>query len=171
MKIKMDNKWTKDPTLKGLAIQLSEVDDINFERLRRLKRTGLFTMHTVPVLNRFINACEYMHDCGIDSGFLQHVADADGRDGRLLLLNAAHKIGWEEPDSTLANITDRFVFNLLVTKGMLTFNKKVNKAAHVDGLSSFLKAPISEKKAKELHGKSRKSLNFGFGSAGHDYSK
>jgi len=37
-------------------------------------------MSTVPVLNRFINACEYMHDCGIDSGFLQQVADADGWD-------------------------------------------------------------------------------------------
>jgi len=171
MKLNLDNKWTKNPTLKDTAVRLSEVDNINFGRMRRLKKTGLFRLSTSSCIMNFVNACEYMHDCGIDSGFLQQVADAEGPEARLVLINAAHRIGWNEPDSTLAGITDRMFFYRLKEKGMISYNKNKRKAAHIDGLSSFLSNPIDKEKAKGRCVVPRRNLNLGLGYTGHSYDK
>jgi len=47
---------------------------------------------------------------------------------------------------TLDGTTDSLLLELLIAKGMRYFNKTIKTSVHIDGLYSYLKAPINKKK-------------------------
>jgi len=57
----------------------------------------------------------------IDSGFLQHVANAEEPEARLLLLNAAYVIGWRYP-SLINEYNDTYILNFIIKKGIKCFD-------------------------------------------------
>jgi len=92
----LNNKWTKNHAHREIALYLSNINELNFERLKILSRTGLFDNTIAPYPHYFIQACEFMYDCKLDAGFLQQVAMADGKEARMRLMNAAYHFGWQE---------------------------------------------------------------------------
>ena len=90
--------------------------------------------------HNFINSLEFLYDCGLDSGFLQQVANAEGPEARLLLLNAAYVIGWRYP-SLINEYNDTCILNFLIKKSIKCFNKNSAAVSHTNWLSNTLKKP------------------------------
>jgi len=108
----------KKLTFKNIQHHLLATEDDNFQRLKLLRQSGLF--HKKDELNNLIDACEYLHDCGLDSGFLEQVAGADGIGGRLELMQKAHDNGWhKECDCVFGGTCDFIIVSLLLQKGMV----------------------------------------------------
>ena len=86
----------------------------SFERLATLAQTDLYQRHRHTALN-FLEAVEDMHDRGMDHGFLQRVANANGETARCHLIQSAYANGWNEDGV----IDPRLVINLLQRKKLL----------------------------------------------------
>jgi len=111
-------KRAKKLTFKNIEHHLLATEDDNFQRLKLLSQSGLF--HKKDELNNLIDACEFLHDCGLDSGFLQQVAAADGIEERLQLMKKAHDHGWhEECECEFGGTCDFSIVSLLLQKGMI----------------------------------------------------
>lgn len=104
-------------TLDSVREELPYVDPNNYERLRVLRRSGLFRKNMSDIAN-FVDACEFLYDCGVDSGLLREVASADGPDSRLTLMRPVYEDGWGGT-GVLAGIFDKMITSLLVRKGVV----------------------------------------------------
>jgi len=108
----------KTPTFNNVEHRLIAIENDNFQRLKMLRQAGLF--HKKDELHNLIDACEYLHDCGLDSGFLQRMAAADGIKARLQLMQQAHNNGWHDDcECTFGGTCDLTIVSLLLKKGMV----------------------------------------------------
>jgi len=86
----------------------------DFERLQTLCQAGRFRRHRHLVLN-FMDAVEFLHDKGLDGGFLQRIADENDGIRRSGLMQDAYEIGWNGQDS----INPQLIINLLQRKQLV----------------------------------------------------
>jgi len=100
-----------------VTVGLDEIDNSDFGRLRALRQTGQFAQHATDMLN-FLHACEFLHDGGLDDGFLRQVAAADGPGARYVLMRAAYMGGWSRIGGDRA-IVDSDMVALLLRRGLM----------------------------------------------------
>jgi len=105
-------------TLESIQEQLPHVDNTNFGRLRVLQQSGLFNGHINDMID-FVNACAFLHDCGLDSGFLWRVAGANGLNTRLELMRDAFHGGWDVDGIFYSSFCDQLVVSCLLRKNMV----------------------------------------------------
>ena len=105
---------TAVPPAEEPIVELDDVTHENFAQLRSLREDDMFRRHQHAVLN-FIEAVEYLHQHGMDDGFLRRIANEADNNQRRNLIQSAYEVGWNERD----NIHMQLVFNLLERNGLV----------------------------------------------------